>query len=116
MIQAQLEENFFHNQPKSLRRTVEYVSERLASNIIKKIRQNKVPQEKQIFTDALKKLASESLEKFQGAVSSTVSKYSQLSYDSVKQFTESQVSQGLEQDCGAALLLLLAFDCTDAVR
>ena len=116
VIQTQLEENFFHNQPKSLRRTVEYVSERLASNIIKKIRQNNVPQEKQIFTDALKQLASQSLENLQVAVSNTVTKHAKQSYDNVRQFTESQVTQSLEQDCGAVLVLLLAFDCSDAVR
>ena len=37
-IQKELEENFFTNQPASLRRTVDFLAERLASNFIKLIR------------------------------------------------------------------------------
>lgn len=35
LLQMQLEDNFFHNQPASLKRTVEFVADRVASNHIK---------------------------------------------------------------------------------
>lgn len=37
-LQLTLRENFFHNQPSSVKRTVDFVAERLASNIVRDIR------------------------------------------------------------------------------
>lgn len=37
-LQVLLRENFFHNQPSSVKRTVDFVAERLASNIVRDIR------------------------------------------------------------------------------
>ena len=38
MFQVALEKNFFHNQPSALRRSVDFLAERLASNVIRKVR------------------------------------------------------------------------------
>ncbi|XP_013399853.1 codanin-1-like isoform X1 [Lingula anatina] len=42
-LQLQLEENFFHNHPASLKRTVEFVADRVASIHIKKFRSQELP-------------------------------------------------------------------------
>lgn len=42
-LQQTLEENFFHNQPSSVKRTVEFVAERLASNIVRDVRHQLIP-------------------------------------------------------------------------
>lgn len=42
-LQCSLEENFFHNQPSSVKRTVEFIAERLASNIVRDIRHRVIP-------------------------------------------------------------------------
>ena len=42
-LNQSLEENFFHNQPSSVKRTVEFVAERLASNIVRDIRHQIIP-------------------------------------------------------------------------
>ena len=110
VAQTRLEESFFHNQPKSLRRTVEYVSERMASDVIKKIRQIVVPGEKKKFTECLKEA------KLSGVLVSKVSQYSQQSYDKVRAHTDTRLGDSLRSDCEAVLLLLLAFDTSPAVR
>ncbi|CAH1791037.1 unnamed protein product [Owenia fusiformis] len=43
-LQLQLEENFFHNHPASMKRTVEFVADRISSNYIKRFRSGKLPQ------------------------------------------------------------------------
>ncbi|KAI9565452.1 hypothetical protein GHT06_009244 [Daphnia sinensis] len=42
-LQKSLEENFFHNQPSSVKRTVEFVAERLASNVVRDVRHQIIP-------------------------------------------------------------------------
>ena len=41
--QVALERNFFHNQPSALRRSVDFLAERLASNVIRKVRSDDLP-------------------------------------------------------------------------
>ncbi|XP_059505354.1 codanin-1 isoform X2 [Stegostoma tigrinum] len=43
-LQVKLEEAFFHNQPPSLRKTVEFVAERVGSNCVKHIKASLVPE------------------------------------------------------------------------
>jgi len=42
-LQLSLEENFFHNQPSSVKRTVDFVSDRLASNVVRDVRHQIIP-------------------------------------------------------------------------
>ena len=116
VLQSQLEESFFHNQPKSLRRTVEYISERFTSNIIKVIRQTTVPQQKTVFTEALKKHEADPIS---GNVAITltakVPHHAQLSCEAVRATTELQLGDQLVADCGAAIRLLVAADTSAAV-
>ena len=42
-LQQSLEDNFFNNQPSSVKRTVDFVAERLASNIVRDIRHQVIP-------------------------------------------------------------------------
>ena len=118
VMQSQLEENFFHNQPKSLRRTVEHVSERLAVAYIKKIRQIVIPNEKSLFTEALKDITKENVanEKLNSLVVSKVALFAKESYEKVKTYAEEELSGRLIQDCQTALDLLLSFDTSGAAK
>ena len=42
-LQLHLEESFFHNHPASMKRTVEFVADRVSSNYIKKFRAGHLP-------------------------------------------------------------------------
>lgn len=46
-LQLQLEDNFFHNNPSSVRKTTEFVIERVSSNVIKKIRTKIIPEQRE---------------------------------------------------------------------
>jgi len=119
LLQTQLEENFFHNQPKSLRRTVEYLSERLASNIIKKIRQDIVPSERTSVVEALKQAVPavpEQAESIQTQLLAKVPVLSTASLQKIKSSTQSLLSTTLEPDCQASLDLLLASDTSLAAK
>ena len=121
VLQSQLEENFFHNQPKSVRRTVEYVAERLASNVIKQIRQNIVPEERAAVVKQLKETAEagerEKCEDGLRLVTAEVKGLAQASQERVRQRTLGLLSDSsLHKDCEAALDLLLAFDTGVAAR
>ena len=111
VLQSQLEENFFHNQPKSLRRTVEYVSERLSSNVIKKIRQNLVPEERSAVATEMKSLTEAG-----GKTEEVVKGRAEASLVRVKERSLALMSDSLRQDCQSALQLLLAFDTAAAAR
>ena len=119
LLQSQLEENFFHNQPKSLRRTVEYLSERLASNIIKRIRQDIVPSERSSVVEILKQSIPSLPEQADSIQTRLVGKVPQLSNDSlnkIKTSTQLLLSTTLRPDCRAALDILLASDTNPAAK
>ena len=120
VLQSQLEENFFHNQPKSVRRTVEYVAERLASNLIKQIRQNIVPEERAVAVKKLRETAEagerEKCEDVLRLVAAEVKGQAHASQQRVKERTLGLLSASLLKDCEAALELLLAFDTGRAAR
>lgn len=57
-LKLQLETNFFHNQPVSLKKNVEFVSDRLSSNVIKHVRKSIISSSKQQAIEEVKKIAS----------------------------------------------------------
>ncbi|KAK7084373.1 Codanin-1 C-terminus [Halocaridina rubra] len=53
-LQLQLEDNFFHNQPSSVRKVTEFVIERLSSTIIKNMRMTLIPKSREGAIEKLK--------------------------------------------------------------
>ncbi|XP_049792944.1 codanin-1 [Schistocerca nitens] len=59
-LELLLEENFFHGHPASMRKTVEFVAERVASAFVKRICNQFLPQQKKKDADKIRKLITES--------------------------------------------------------
>jgi len=119
LLQTHLEESFFHNQPKSLRRTVEYLSERLASNIIKKIRQDLVPAERNAVVENLKHSIPPCpgiADPIHTVLIAKVPDLASSSLQKIKASSLSLLTNTLRPDCQAALDLLLASDTSQSAK
>ncbi|MPC13283.1 Codanin-1 [Portunus trituberculatus] len=58
-LQMQLEDNFFHNQPTSVRKTTDFVVERVSSNVIKTLRCQVLPSLREAAVEKLKAVIAE---------------------------------------------------------
>ncbi|XP_063880733.1 codanin-1-like isoform X3 [Scylla paramamosain] len=58
-LQMQLEDNFFHNQPTSVRKTTDFVVERVSSNVIKTLRCQVLPSLREAAMEKLKAVIAE---------------------------------------------------------
>ncbi|XP_071519956.1 codanin-1 [Panulirus ornatus] len=61
-LQLQLEDNFFHNQPSSVRKTTDFVIERVSSNVIKKIRAKIIPKLRESALEQLKDVIDDQMQ------------------------------------------------------
>ena len=106
LLQAHLEENFFHNQPRSLRRAVEFVAERLASGVTRRVRVAVVPEERTRTAALLPSPGDET-----GLVALAAA-----SVERVRGEADALLGNPLLADSRAALDLLLAWDTGPAAR
>ena len=61
VLQHQLEDNFYHNQPASLKRTVDFVADRVASKYIKQFRVSALPEALQTGCQRAREIANQLL-------------------------------------------------------
>ncbi|XP_048244553.1 codanin-1-like isoform X2 [Haliotis rufescens] len=111
-LQTQLEENFFHNHPSSLKRTVEFVGERTASNFIKQFRSSILPKQltaaKQRVKDLKERLKLLDKDKRKmGLQSEEVNRLVPLVYADLKTLVNREQREFCQKKTLAALKLLL---------
>ncbi|XP_076359211.1 codanin-1 like protein dlt [Tachypleus tridentatus] len=118
-LQYQLEENFFHIHSASMKKTVEFVGDRIASKAIKSIKKNIIPNEK---TSVLEKLRSYNLQA-DTADTSKVSTCKKSQIDELaKQFCEETQAKAIHmcqkycaEEAGKAVQVLLSEDTLELV-
>lgn len=126
-LQGLLEESFFQNHPNSLKRTVEFVSERLASNVIRSVRQDLVPKQRDKAVNRLKELVKVvSVSPYEGDETSylvqarakldiQVRQLASTSIETVRGSCSELLMDNLVTNSAAALQLLLSQDTNAAV-
>ncbi|OWF46147.1 codanin-1-like isoform X2 [Mizuhopecten yessoensis] len=110
--QLHLEENFFHNHPASLRRTVDFVADRTASNYIKRFRStllvSSIRESKTRLSDHMETQENSSpTAKAKDKLQSQLLKISQDCVQQVKATSATEVEGYCEKKIDAALTLLL---------
>ncbi|XP_033735346.1 codanin-1-like isoform X2 [Pecten maximus] len=110
--QLHLEENFFHNHPASLRRTVDFVADRTASNYIKRFRSTllstSIRESKSRLSDHIETHTNSSpTAKAKDKLQSQLLKISQNCVQQVKAISATEVESYCEKKIDAALILLL---------
>ncbi|XP_071962968.1 codanin-1-like [Antedon mediterranea] len=115
-IQVQLEDNFFDNQSPSLKKTVEFVSKRIASNCIKSVDANLVPVHLSAATQTFKSWAEDN----GGAVDGNTfkSKVTEIERRESKIAQEKSITfsqRFVHEQCTMALTTLLPGDITQEV-
>nr|XP_045619038.1 codanin-1-like [Procambarus clarkii] len=61
-LQLQLEDNFFHNQHSSVRKTTDFIIERVSSNVIKNIRTKIIPEQRESALEKLKEVIEDRMQ------------------------------------------------------
>ncbi|KAJ8666930.1 hypothetical protein QAD02_008592 [Eretmocerus hayati] len=122
-LELQLEEAFFHGQPTSTRKTVEYVSERVASSCVKYIYNNLLPVEKKTACEVLKNLVEKYCEdpehdksQLKDALSDEIKSLSVKAAANVKEKSKEIVPNMCKSRVDQAMESLLAEDCLEAVK
>ncbi|XP_001601592.1 codanin-1 [Nasonia vitripennis] len=123
-LEIQLEEAFFHGQPMSTRKTVEYVSERIASSSVKYICNNLLPIERQVIFQELRNIIKEKyndeLEKNPESLKNILLKDISLLAIRASNNIKAKSEQALPKLCEARITQsiesLLAEDCLKSVK
>ncbi|XP_037795460.1 codanin-1-like [Penaeus monodon] len=111
-LQLQLEDNFFHNNPSSVRKTTEFVIERVSSNVIKKIRTKIIPEQREAALEKLKSTIDEQMKNSPQAVERTrdlVQKQVMDLSQELAQHIRAQCTQVTHQECQGQVLSSLTF-------
>jgi len=125
--QGALEESFFQNQPNSLKRTVEFVSERLCSNVMRSVRHDLVPKQREKEVSRLKELVravgddphdgdeSAYLNQARAKLELEVRQLASTSIEAVQASIFILLEESLDKNSKAVLRLLLSQDTTASV-
>nr|XP_027218443.1 codanin-1-like [Penaeus vannamei] len=112
LILMQLEDNFFHNNPSSVRKTTEFVIERVSSNVIKKIRTKIIPEQREAALEKLKAIIDEQMKNSPQTVERTrdiVQKQVMDLSQELAQHIRAQCTQVTHQECQGEVLSSLTF-------
>ncbi|XP_014210069.1 codanin-1 [Copidosoma floridanum] len=123
-LEIQLEEAFFHGQPMSTRKTVDYVAERVASSCVKYIRDKLLPVERQNNSEAVKEMADKNYNKFSvedteliiNYLSKDIDAISAKAVKNIKERTEEVIPGICEARVTQSITALLSEDCLNAVK
>ncbi|XP_042892378.1 codanin-1-like [Penaeus japonicus] len=108
----QLEDNFFHNNPSSVRKTTEFVIERVSSNVIKKIRTKIIPEQRESALEKLKSTIDEKIKSSPQTVEKTRDTLQKQVMDLSQELAHhirAQSSQVTHQECQGQVLSSLTF-------
>jgi codanin-1 len=117
VLQAALEKAFFHNQTGAIKRTVDFLAERLASNVIKKVRTELVSEERLAALAGLQALLGPEQPAPPGALAGLEAAVPGLAERSVARIRASSAPfLDLRVDSEAGLGLMLSSDTSPAAR
>jgi hypothetical protein len=119
MMQDALEANFFHNQPVSVKQTIDIVSERISSNLVRIVTKEIVPKDADIVLKELaanlKLLDLENQEMFKEEMLTQVHDLAVKSHVSVRKKAKRVIEEQLRKKVEPALMSLMSDDTKENV-
>ncbi|XP_040566396.1 codanin-1 [Lepeophtheirus salmonis] len=120
-LQVEMEENFFHNQPASLRKTIEFIAERVASNCVKTLRSVLIGQERKKASKAIKEridkeeIDNSSPSSLKNKLLVEVENIARESCGKVRSIGPDWISERMKESISLSLKSLLAEDTSQVV-